>query len=190
MFFSICQWISHDMSYYMKCNFVKNTYLSISNYFSSMPGIILLNILGISIVQLQPNLKAMFSSTSRVSFFLVSELMTIVLMDTFIRVFICLQENRENPPHAFPGLVQITSVTISVNVRSVIISLNKYLIGPGILFKSLLGWRTQEQGAATRTDERGLNKVSISESFFSDKFIKHREKVIPNGSLYKQNTII
>ena len=123
----------------MKCNFVKNTYLSISNYFSSMPGIILLNILGISIVQLQPNLKAMFSSTSRVSFFLVSELMTIVLMDTFIRVFICLQENRENPPHAFPGLVQITSVTISVNVRSVIISLNKYLIGPGILFKALLG---------------------------------------------------
>ena len=156
-----------------------------------MPGIICLNVLGISIVQLHPNLKAKFSSTHRVWFFLVSEFVTIVWIDTFIKVFICLQENRENPPHAFPGLVQITSVTISLNVYvcDYFISLIKYLIRPGILFMSLLGWRTQEQGAATRTDERGLNKVSISESFFSDKFIKRREKLIANGSLYKKFTI-
>ena len=82
-----------------------------------MPGLIFLNSLGISIVQLHPNLKIIFSSCSWVSFFIVSELMTIVLMDTVIRVFICLQEKRGNPPHAFPWLVQRTSVTISVNVK-------------------------------------------------------------------------
>ena len=50
---------------------------------------------------------------------------------------------------------------------------------PGILLGSLLGWRTQEQGAATRTDGRGSNKVNISESFFSDKLLKLGEKQIP-----------
>ena len=88
-----------------------------NNYFSTMPGTIFLNSLGISIVQLHPSLKAMFSSTNLVLFFWVSGLVMMVLKDTFIRVFICLQENRDNPPHLFPGLVQITSVMISVNIR-------------------------------------------------------------------------
>ena len=139
-----------------------------------MPGIIFLNSLGISIVQLHPSLKAMFSS-NWVLFF---------LMTTFIRVFICLQENRDKPPHLLPGFVQITSVMISVNMRRrglEIIPLIRFLILPGILLRSLFAWRTHEQGAATRLEEKGSNRVRISDSFFSDEFIKLGEKHKPSG---------
>ena len=107
-----------------------------------------------------------------------------VLKDTFIRVFICLQENRDNPPHLFPGFVQITSVMISVNMRRrglEIIPLIRFLILPGILLRSLFAWRTHEQGAATRLEEKGSNRVRFSDSFFSDEFIKLGEKHKPSG---------
>ena len=149
-------------------------------YFSSMPGIKLLNSVGIFIVQLHPNLKGTFSSTNLVSWILVSGLVTLVLMATFISVFICLQVNKESPPHLCPGSVQITSVTISVNVKIMMMnSKNKYWIRPGILFVSLLEWRTHEQGAATRSDEMGSNTDSISVSLSTDVFINLGKKLIP-----------
>ena len=150
----------------------------------------LLNSVGIFIVQLHPNLKGTFSSTNLVSWTLVSGLVTLVLMATFIRVFICLQENIESPPHSWPGPVQRTSVTTSVNgIIFMMNSKNTNWIWPGILFVSLLEWRTHEQGAATRSEEMGSNTDSmLSVSIFSDGFIKLGEKLIPDTEPLKKRT--
>ena len=84
-----------------------------SFYFSSILVIMFWKSVGICIVQLQPVLMAMLDSSSLVSFSALSGLWLWDLKATFIRLFICLQENRERLPHCLPGVRHTISVIVS-----------------------------------------------------------------------------